>query len=387
MTKKVLTLMLSVLLLVGIMLPLSANADSYVCTPNGGGLNLREAPDSKAKILLVIPYGDVFYDFEYLGNGWVYGHWGGQFGYVQSRYLVNYQPAPFVPARATATPKPTMSPEDAAAQEEAKMRTELKSEKEVSPFYIEVRTPRATSWVNFRKAPSKATERLASYPDGQALIVLGETNRWYRARDPQTNVVGYIFKEYTSRLNKAVATEAPILRVEAPAQTVTTTSAQETTKKLGTLSVNGVFDLTCTLPASYDVHVINQRGGKILANIRSEDVSKPQLYLSIAYDELYGDVERMNDLSAEQLAALEATFTSMNDVEITYQYTGHGTKLLVAREVGSDTDFVDILSIYKGYFIEFNMTPNPKAATQTLSHTQIGMCIDFLTDLNFVPAK
>ena len=141
------------------------------------------------------------------------------------------------------------------------------------------------------------------------------------------------------------------------------------------------------LPEGYDMHVINQRGGKILANIRSEDNNKPQLYLSIAYDEMYGDIERMNDMTAEQLAALEATFTDMNDVEIGYQYTGHGTKLMVAREVGSDTDFVDILAIYKGYLIEFNMTPNPKAASQKLTYTQIGMCIDFLTDLDFVPVN
>ena len=385
MMKKLLTLTLAALLVVGMMVPLAAQADDpmYVYTSNGGGLNLREQPDSKAKILLVIPYGDPFYVFEWMNNGWAYGHWGGQFGYVQNRYLVNYQPGPApTKASATAAPKATLSPEDEAAQEEAKMRTELKSEKEVSPFYIEVRTPRATSWVNFRKQPSKATERLASYPDGQELIVLGETNRWYRARDPQTNVVGYIFKDYTARLNKPVETQAPVV-----VAAVTPKPRQGGAQKLGSLTVNGAFDLTCKLPEDYDMHVISRRGGKIVANIRSEDREKPQLYLSIAYDELYGDVERMNDLSAEELAALEATFTGMNDVEITYQYTGHGTKLLIAREVGSDTDFVDILAIYKGYLIEFNMTPNPNASKQNLTYTQIGMCIDFLTDVDFVPVQ
>ena len=77
----------------------------------------------------------------------------------------------------------------------------------------------------------------------------------------------------------------------------------------------------------------------------------------------------------------------MNEVEISYKETGHGTKLLIAKETGNDTDFVDILAIYKGYFIEFNMTPNPKAASQTLTDEQIQMCIDFLTDLDFVEAK
>ena len=98
-------------------------------------------------------------------------------------------------------------------------------------------------------------------------------------------------------------------------------------------------------------------------------------------------VKVLGDLNAEELAALEATFTDMNQVEISYRTTGHGTKLLVARETGADTDFVDILAIYKGYFIEFNMTPNPSAASQTLTDAQVEMCIDFLTDINFVPAK
>ena len=376
--KKLFTLLMAALLLVGVMAPLTANAESYVCTPNGGGLNLRETPDAHARVLLVIPYGDQFNVFDYLGNGWAYGHWGGEFGYVQTRYLVNYKPGPviIVTPQPTKAPKATTNPEDEKSAEEAKMRTEIKSEKDVTPFYVEVCTPRATSWVNFRKGPSKITARLASYPDGQQLIVEGETNRWYRARDPESNVVGYIFKDYVKQINKPVAA---VVEVAQP--------AQDSAQKLGTLTVNGEFDLTCKLPEGYDLQVVNVRGGKIVASVLSQDMTKPQLYLSIAYDELYGDVARMNDLSDEQLAALEATYTEMNDVEITYQTTGHGTKLLIAREVGGDTDFVDILSIYNGYFIEFNMTPNPNAASQTLTNAQIGMCIDFLTDLDFTAAN
>ena len=77
----------------------------------------------------------------------------------------------------------------------------------------------------------------------------------------------------------------------------------------------------------------------------------------------------------------------MNDVEIEYRETGYGTKLLVAREVGSDTDFADFISVYKGYFIEFNMTPNPKAADQRLTDDQVKTCIDFLTNLDFLPVE
>ena len=95
----------------------------------------------------------------------------------------------------------------------------------------------------------------------------------------------------------------------------------------------------------------------------------------------------MNDLGEEDLKVLEATFTDMNEVEISYQETAYGTKLLIAKEVGDDTDFVDILSVYKGYSIEFVMTPNPEAKAQALTDEQIGMCIDFLSELDFVEAK
>ena len=40
---------------------------------------------------------------------------------------------------------------------------------------------------------------------------------------------------------------------------------------------------------------------------------RPQMYLSVAYDETYGDVARMNDLSVEDLAVLEETFKTSPD--------------------------------------------------------------------------
>ena len=128
-------------------------------------------------------------------------------------------------------------------------------------------------------------------------------------------------------------------------------------------------------------------GSKMIASINPTDTEKPILYLSVAYNDLYANVKKMNDMSAEDLAVLERSFTEQDDVEISYRETAYGTKLLVAREVGSDTDFVDILSVYQGYFIEFVMTPNPGMASKTLTDEQVRMCIDFLTDLDFVPAK
>jgi len=54
---------------------------------------------------------------------------------------------------------------------------------------------------------------------------------------------------------------------------------------------------------------------------------------------------------------------------------------------GLDEDFVKILSIYKGYFVEFTMTPNPNAASKTLTDDQIQTAIQFLTDVMFEPMQ
>ena len=151
--------------------------------------------------------------------------------------------------------------------------------------------------------------------------------------------------------------------------------------------MNGEFDLTCKVPDGYELQVVNVRGDKLIASVIPVDMTRPQMYMAIAYDETYGTVARMNDLTEEELAVLEQTYKEMNEVTISYAETGHGTKLLIARETGSDTDFVDILAIYQGYFIEFNMTPNPKSAMQTLTDEQVQMCIDFLTDVNFTPVS
>ena len=114
-------------------------------------------------------------------------------------------------------------------------------------------------------------------------------------------------------------------------------------------------------------------------------MTEPQMFMSIAYDETYGEVERMNDMTDEELAVLEDSFKEMNQVEIFYRETGYGTKVLVARETGNDTDFIDILAIYKGYFIEFAMMPNVGAADQQLTEEDLQTCIDFLTDVDFNP--
>jgi uncharacterized protein YraI len=341
----------------------------YVKTANGKPVNVRSGPGKEYGVIGSAAYGhQVLTDWSYAGNdGWTKVVWGSMGdGYIMSRFLVDYDPG-----KAPEPSKEEKEKQEAEA-EQKKLEKELKSERAVAEyFYIAARPTRASGWVNFRTGPSKATSRISSFGDGKELLVMGETTNWYRAQDPETQKVGYIHKSYVTKLAKKYVIE-----------TETETGGVQ---QLGTLNVNGEFDLTCKLPDGYNLQVLKARGDRIVAAVLSQDMTKPQLYLSIAYDETYGEIERINDMNDDDLLILEDSFRDMNDVEISYAQTGYGTKLLIAKETGADTDFVDILAIYKGYFVEFNMTPNPKAASQTLTEDQVRMCIDFLTDVDFNP--
>ena len=362
----------------------------YVKTSDGKALTVREKPSKKAASIGRVAYRDtVEVDWSYAGNdGWsriLVGAAGHPYGYVQTRYLSAEDPGPYKKSakkatatpksKSKATPKPTVDPKKQAAElkkQQADLDKELKSEKEIDPCYIVVRPSRSTGKVNFRVGPSTITSKITTYSSGKELIAIGETKSWWRAKDPQTSKVGYISKSLTTKTNKQMAVE----------------EKKDGKEKLGKLNVNGEFELTCKIPENYRIQTVDMRGETIIATVISDDVNKPEMYLTIAFDELYAGVERMNDLTDEQLAILEDSFTSTdNEVEISYRQTGYGTKLLVARESGSGRDSVESISVYKGYLVEFSMEPNPNAASQTLTDDQIRMCVDFLTDVDFTPVN
>ena len=156
---------------------------------------------------------------------------------------------------------------------------------------------------------------------------------------------------------------------------------------LGTISINGAFLLQCDLPTGYTVKPYSVTRDQIIATISAEDPARPRMVLSVAFDETYADVDRMNDLTEEELGILEATFTEMDPtVDISYSETAYGTRLLIARQTKDEAgmSYVDFLSVYKGYFVEFVMFPG-EASDGVLTDEQIQMCIDYLSELDFVP--
>ncbi|MBO4379050.1 MAG: SH3 domain-containing protein [Clostridia bacterium] len=376
MTKRVVSMVLAVLLFLSAVPALaesltvnllqSLNPDDWpvtmwVYTENKGKLNVRNEPKAGSKVLEQVDYGSELTVLGLVANdtNWaIVQHKKGTngIGYVMTRYLANHRPSD--------TDKVARENEKKKNQEE--LDRQQKSFRTVAePFMIAARPARASGWVNFRNGPGVAAARIDTLPGGRELKVIGETDKWWQAVDMETGTTGFVSKNYVTVLAKAVPPEK---------------------QQMGKLNVNGEFTLQCLLPEGYSMQMINSMGTAITAFISSQDAEKPILQLSIVFDELYADVDRMNDLTDEDLKILEDSFTEMNDVDISYLFTSYGTKLLVAKEVGDDTDFVDFFSVYKGYSIEFVMTVNPQAKNQALNDTQIQMCVDFLSELDFVGA-
>ena len=344
----------------------------YVYTENLGALNVRSEPRARdGNVIGQLQYGDkvTMILVPMTSADWVaikYSRGEGGVAFVMSRFLT--------------AKKPDMSKKEAEDKQRLNDLEELN--RQIATYKpldkqlkLVTRPPRSSGWMNFRVGPGVAADRIASFPDGRELTAIGETAKWYQVIDDATGRTGYVSKQYVNVIGT----------VEEPAAKAETAPAANSKESLGSLTVNGEFALECRLPEGYEIRVVNMRNTKVVASVTSKDATKPVMYLSIAYNEMYSGVDRLNDLNADDLKALEETFTQMNDVEITYRETAYGTKLMVARERGNDTDFVDFFTVYKGYNVEFNVTPGAEA--KELTDEQIKICIDFLTDLDFVEVK
>ncbi len=153
---------------------------------------------------------------------------------------------------------------------------------------------------------------------------------------------------------------------------------------LGTVGVSGIFELRGNLPEGYEVVMSNNTDDYMSAVIaNSGDAAAPMMILTVAFDELYSDVQRLNDLDAAALAEIEETFAEEDEVEITYTQTSHGTKLMMVRETTDEIDYVAFFTIYLGYAVEFDLMTQGSGLTEE----QIAAAVRFLSDLEFVPVN
>ena len=256
------------------------------------------------------------------------------------------------------TPEPPVDPGE----------DELQNETAITPVQVQVVAGRSTGWADMRILPSGDSGRVQYCPDGMQLTAFAETPNWFHVTDPASGSVGYVMKS--------------CLMIVPAAQ-----PSVDSETRLGTLNVNGQFLIQGRIPEGYTLQLISSQSSRIIASLTSDDVRRPQMMLTIAFDEMYAGVERLNDLSDEEMASLKQSYMDMNAVTFSDMFTAAETRLLIARETGRGEDFISIFTLYQGYAIEFLLSPNPGADAQILTDAQLQTAVDFLSGLEFIPAN
>ncbi|MBR2822603.1 MAG: SH3 domain-containing protein [Clostridia bacterium] len=205
MSKKILTLALAAILMIGVSVPTVSHAwyNMYVYTENGKSLNVRSEPRTGNNVLWTVPYGEqVTVDYN-LGNGWTALMAAGAYEtvYVQTRFLV-YEKPKAKPAQnntgsSSSTSGSTNPATNAATAKE--LNKIFRTYKRVNPYKITVRPVRASGWVNLRFAPSKETEVMATYKANDQVTVIAELDGWYQVEDPNTGMVGYMSNQFVAK--------------------------------------------------------------------------------------------------------------------------------------------------------------------------------------------
>ena len=205
--KKLIVSLALIAVLAAMLLPaLASGGTMYVYTDNGKTLNVRSSPHTGNNGIGALKYGAEVTVLELRTDGWAEILWEqndyGEFStaYVQSRFLVNYKPAPHSSKPASGGSSGSGS---AGGADYARIFTTMNAEfasgrKVSSPYTVVARPSRASGWVNLRWAPATEAERIATCKQGKELTVLAELRNWYQVEDPETGMIGFISREFTS---------------------------------------------------------------------------------------------------------------------------------------------------------------------------------------------
>ena len=154
--KKIIAMMVMITLLLSL-LPASASiydpnaANMYVKTENGKTLNLREEPNTNAKVITNIPYGKPVLVYSgFISDKWSHVQYGMFNGYVMKRFLTDKKPEPFVPP----TPKPTSNPTAAPSPEQLRAN-EIKEAQKLGIVPQGMKTDGIATWDDLNNLPDQ----------------------------------------------------------------------------------------------------------------------------------------------------------------------------------------------------------------------------------------
>ena len=151
------------------------------------------------------------------------------------------------------------------------------------------------------------------------------------------------------------------------------------------VSVNGAFNIRGITPEGYQLTDTHNLESMIWASFNCEDPTRPYFDLVISFAEEYANVERLNDLSDEEMKELVDDDPTLSE-KIEIMETDYGTKVMILRSNNPLDDFASFVTIYKGYEVALNLFPGWES-TEPLTDDQIAQAMKFLSDLDFVPAE
>ena len=200
MTRRIMTLILSAVLLAGILAPAALAEEAgtvreyYVYTENHKPLMVRSEP--KGEVIGALEYGARVQVLSMVRDAWAeisFPHTGAEEGsgsaYVNRRYLIDIPPEELTRAMESEAEAYTGDPL-------TDINAEFASATEVEPYRITIRPARVTSWVNMRWIPSETGMIVARYAATEELTVLKEMDHYLQVQDPDTGDVGYIHKRF-----------------------------------------------------------------------------------------------------------------------------------------------------------------------------------------------
>ena len=154
-------------------------------------------------------------------------------------------------------------------------------------------------------------------------------------------------------------------------------------ESLGILKVNKSFDIRYNpLPDDYVLSIYKQDDLMICANIESSKTTVPRMGLIIAFNDQWADVERLNDVSEEDLEPIKETFRAEYEEPVfETRETAYGTKLLLIMSPTFQDAYV--YTIYRGHEIEIHLIPGTEQ--EKLSVEDVDRVVAFLSDMDFDP--
>lgn len=168
------------------------SAQAMVTTPSGS-LNLRESPNSSARVMLTIPYG-AWVQVSAQGQTWCAVSYNGYTGYVMRQYLsfgvsLPTSPTPYYAPTANPTALPVVT-------------------------YVPPVQNGIAAWVNtpsgslnLRETPDGKARVITAIPFGAEVSVLSRGSTWCQVR--YQNVIGYVMTAYLRFENTPAASPTP----------------------------------------------------------------------------------------------------------------------------------------------------------------------------------